>query len=513
MPGAVNTSFVLDMQRKLYRWTTAEPDKVFADLFNLVCDRRTLNDAWQRLARNRGSQTPGTDGVTRRKVEERPGGAAGFLEDIRQGLCCGTYRPQPVRQRLIPKPGKPGKFRPLGIPTLKDRLVQMALKLILEPIFEADFYPTSYGFRKGRSTHDALAKIQRALHPTTGGTSVYHHVIEGDINGCFDAIDHHVLMERVRRRVSDRKVLRLILAFLKAGVMIEGTVRHPVTGSPQGGIISPMLSNIYLTAIDERYGRWSLRPRERPQNAADRRFYDRRKGRPIFFMVRYADDFVVLVAGTREQAEAEKRALASFLKEELRMDLSMEKTRITDVREGFDFLGYRVAQTKALRPNKNGHGRWVGNLFIPKGKLNDLRYKIKVLVKGTPTGYTLASLIDRLNPILTGWRNYYRYATWACRDFNKLDQWIWWRVGRWLRKKHRKAWWRKLRHRFTRNVRGERRRWADGRTRLRFLWEGGTLHFPHRGIRIPNGWNADPDEQFRPGADQFWKAFNTLSSI
>lgn len=210
MPGAVNTSFVLDMQRKLYRWTTAEPDKVFADLFNLVCDRRTLNDAWQRLARNRGSQTPGTDGVTRRKVEERPGGAAGFLEDIRQELCCGTYRPQPVRQRLIPKPGKPGKFRPLGIPTLKDRLVQMALKLILEPIFEADFYPTSYGFRKGRSTHDALAKIQRALHPTTGGTSVYHHVIEGDIKGCLDAASDCPLVHEAWRKRSGWVSISLI---------------------------------------------------------------------------------------------------------------------------------------------------------------------------------------------------------------------------------------------------------------------------------------------------------------
>ncbi|MCP5112973.1 MAG: group II intron reverse transcriptase/maturase [bacterium] len=508
MPGAVNTAFVLDMQRKLYRWSSSEPDKVFADLFNLVCDRRTLNDAWQKLIRNRGSRTPGTDGVTRRTVEERPGGAAGFLNEIRVELRCGTYRPEPVRQRLIPKPGKAGKVRPLGIPTLKDRLVQMALKLILEPIFEADFYPTSYGFRKGRSTHDALAKIQRSLHPTKGGPSVYTHVIEGDIKGCFDAIDHHVLMERVRRRVSDRKVLRLILAFLKAGVMIEGTVRHPVTGSPQGGIVSPMLSNIYLTALDERYGRWSLRSRERPQNAADRRFYDRSRGRPTFFMVRYADDFVVLVAGTHEQAEAEKHALARFLKEELRMDLSIEKTKITDVREGFDFLGYRVAQTKALQTK-----RWVGNLFIPKGKLNDLRYKIKALVTSIPTGYPLASLIDRLNPILTGWRNYYRYATWACRDFNKLDNWIGWRVGRWLRMKHRKAYWRQLRRRFTRNVRGDRQRWIDGSSRLRFLREGGTTRFPDRGIQIPNGWNAKPEKRFQPGARDFWQAFNLLSSI
>ena len=508
MSGAVNTTFVLDMQRKLYRWSSSDSDKVFADLFNLVCDRRTLTEAWQRLARNRGSRTPGTDGVTRRTVEERPGGAEDFLAEIRENLRTGSYMPQPVRQRLIPKPGRPGKFRPLGIPTLTDRLVQMALKLILEPIFEADFYPTSYGFRKGRSTHDALAKIQKSLHPTKRGPSVYAHVIEGDIKGCFDAIDHHVMMERVRRRISDRKVLRLILGFLKAGVMIEGTVRHPVTGSPQGGIISPMLSNIYLTALDERYGRWSMRPGERPQNAADRRFYDRSRGRPIFYMVRYADDFVVLVAGTREQAEAEKRALAVFLKEELRMELSMEKTKITGVREGFDFLGYRVVQTKAIRT-----GRWVGNLFIPKSKLNDLRYKIKALVKGVPTGHSFASLIDRLNPILTGWRNYYRYATRACRDFHMLDEWIWRRVGRWLRTKHRKAGWRQLKRRFTNNVCGERRRWVDGRARLRFLWEGGTLRYPRHGIEIPNGWNLEPERKVRKVPSDFWRNFNLLSSF
>lgn len=209
---------------------------------------QNLTEAWKRLARNRGSRTPGTDGVTRRTVEERPGGAAGFLDEIREALRSGTYRPEPVRQRLIPKPGKPGKVRPLGIPTLTDRLVQMALKLVLEPIFEADFYPTSYsGFRKGRNTHDALVKIQQCLHPTRSGPSIYSYVIEGDIKGCFDAIDHHVPDGAgATRRVSDRKVLRLILAFLKAGVMIGGNVRHPVTGSPQGGIISPMLCSIYL---------------------------------------------------------------------------------------------------------------------------------------------------------------------------------------------------------------------------------------------------------------------------
>src|SRR5215831_5831976 len=191
LSDTVNTGFILDMQRKLYRWSAADPDRRFADLFNIVCDRRTLLHAWQRLARNKGSNTPGTDGVTRKAVEERPDGVAGFLEDIRQDLRQGNYRPQPVRQRLIPKPGKPGKFRPLGIPTLKDRLVQMALKLVLEPIFEAEFYPISYGFRPGRSTHDALSRVRHRLNPTSAGPSRTQYVIEGDIKGCLDDVSYY----------------------------------------------------------------------------------------------------------------------------------------------------------------------------------------------------------------------------------------------------------------------------------------------------------------------------------
>ena len=513
MSDEVNTSFVLDMQRKLYRWSNDDPDKVFADLFNLICDRRTLAEAWRRLARNSGSRTPGTDGMTRRSVEQRPGGAAGLLDEIRESLRNGTYRPEPVRQRLIPKPGKPGAFRPLGIPTLTDRLVQMAVKLILEPIFETDFYPTSYGFRRGRNTHDALERIQKCLHPTKRGPSVFRYVIEGDIKGCFDAIDHHVMMERVRRRLSDRKVLKLILAFLKAGVMIEGTVRHPVTGSPQGGIISPMLSNIYLTAIDERYGRWSMRPREPHINAAARRVNDHRRGRPVFYMVRYADDFIVLVDGAREIAEAERQALAEFLKTELRMELSMEKTKITDVKEGFDFLGYRMVQEKARRPNKHGQRHLVGKLFIPKSKLNDLRYKVKVLVKSIPTGWTLAQAINKLNPILMGWRNYYRYATGAYREFHRLDFWIWQRVGRWLRKKHRKASWPMLRRRFHLSAPGKRRQWTEGTRRLRLLTEGGTMWYPNRSIEKPNGWNVKWKDRQRDGMHAFQDSFLRLKHV
>ena len=509
LSGTVNTGFILDMQRKLYRWSAADSEKKFADLFNIVCDRGTLAHAWQRLARNRGSNTPGTDRVTRKTVEERPDGVAGFLEDIRQDLRGGTYQPQPVRQRLIPKPGKPGKFRPLGIPTLKDRLVQMALKLVLEPIFEADFYPISYGFRPGRSTHDALARVRHRLNPTSAGPSRTRFVIEGDIKGCFDAIDHHVLMERVRHRIQDRKVLRLVLAFLKADIMIEGSLRHPVTGTPQGGIVSPLLANIYLTAIDERYRRWVPNPRDKTRERAQQRLQsDYRRGRPGFYVVRYADDFVVLVQGTQQHAEHEREALAQFLKEELRMELSMEKTKITDVREGFDFLGYRIAQERM--PSTRRH---VGMLFIPKGKSQLLRDKIKAKVRETPTGNSLADLIDDLNPVIVGWRNYYRYATRSGKEFAKHDWWLWWRLKSWLGKKHSKAPVGTLRRIYAGPRTGERSSWRMGGKKLAQFADAKRLRYPDRGLRIPNGWNATPDEAFRKGADKFWEATRVLASL
>lgn len=507
MSGPVNTGFILDMQRKLYRWSYADTEKVFVDLYNLVCDRRTLDIAWQRLARNRGSRTPGTDGMTRRKVEQRPGGVAGYLEEIREELRRNAYRPEPVRQRLIPKSGKPGKYRPLGIPTLKDRLVQMALKLVLEPIFEADFMPSSYGFRRGRSTHDALAEIVKLLHPNVHGPSPISCVIEGDIKGCFDSIDHHVLMTAVRRRIGDRKVLRLVHAFLKADIMIEGTLRHPVTGTPQGGIVSPLLANIYLSAIDARYRRWTMTSRENTWNARGRRTYDRKRGRPTFQIVRYADDFVILVHGTIEQAQAERDALAEFLKRELRMELSVEKTLITKVEDGFEFLGYRIVQERALLTRRR-----VGKLFISKSKLQYLRDRIKARTKRTQLNTSLAQLVAELNPIIMGWRNYYRYATGAYIDFKKLDWWLDKRISRWLRAKHRKLspriFWRQY-PMLTRL----KTRWAEDTVFLRNFRFGGTSRYIYRGTRIPNGWNAEPGEYFVPGDANVWEATKSLQVL
>lgn len=510
MPGMVNTSFILNMQRKLYRWSVSDETKVFSDLFNLVCDHRTLNDAWFRLARNRGSRTPGSDGMTRRRIEERPGGVARFLDEVRTELRTGTYQPEPVRQRLIPKAGKPGQFRPLGIPTLKDRLVQMALKFVLEPIFEADFYPTSYGFRRGRNTHDALAAVLKQLHPAGHGPSLTTYVIEGDIKGCFDAIDHHLLMEAVKRRVRDRKVLLLIRAFLKAGVMIEGSVRHATTGTPQGGILSPLLANVFLHRLDERYGRWTPRPREKQGNAKSRRCYDRQRGRPTFYMVRYADDFVLLVTGNRRQAEEECEALAQFLHEEMHLELSVEKTLITRPEDGFVFLGYRVIRAPSLR---SGDG--VGKLRIPKDKLKALRREIKKRTGRSSHGLSLKQLIRNLNPLITGWRTYYQFATNACQDFDSLDHWLWWRIDRWLCKKHRKTAKRQLRAKFRAgNTPALRWRWMDGTALLKRFTDGGTRRYRNRGVRIPNGWN---DEELGAPAwhasPSFWPAYRATMSI
>jgi RNA-directed DNA polymerase len=486
MSAAVNTEAILDMQRKLYRWSRQDPHRVFADLFNVVCDRRTLELAWKGLAANQGSNTPGSDGMTRKRIEERPGGYQAFLDQTRTELRDGTYRPQPVRQRLIPKPGKPGLYRPLGIPTLKDRLVQKALKTVLEPIFEADFYPTSYGFRSGRCTHDAVGRLVRLLHPTANGPSRFALVIEGDIKGCFDAIDHHVLLERIRLRIGDRKVLRLIRQFLKAGILVEGSIRNSVTGTPQGGIISPLLANIYLTELDARYRRWTPGPEPNSDaGARDRRKRDQRKGLPAYYLVRYADDFVILVAGIREDALREKDALAAFLRDRLKMELSHEKTLVTDATDGFEFLGYRVVSEKSA---KAGHR--VGKPYIPKGKLKHLRARIKSITARSHCQRSLANLLKELNPLVRGWRNYYRHAVGASKEFGTLDWWLWRRVFRWLCKKHRGTSTHLLRKRY-RGVAPGNRLWGEGGQILATFLDGGTRPYRDRGTNIPSRWDDD----------------------
>ena len=225
---------VREMQAKLHRWAGEDPSRRFGDLFNLVYDPDFLAEAWLRVKKNKGSRTPGIDGATVASIENRPGGVGVFLEHIRAALKSGEYRPEPVRQVMIPK--KSGKLRKLGITTVADRVVQAALKLVLEPIFEADFQPCSYGFRPNRRAHDAIAEI----HYLASRPRNYEWVLEADIRACFDEIGHVALMDRFRRRIKDKKVCALVKAFLKAGVMTaDGDVEESHTGAPQGGIFTP----------------------------------------------------------------------------------------------------------------------------------------------------------------------------------------------------------------------------------------------------------------------------------
>src|SRR3954464_5593059 len=282
-------SRVSEMQTKLHRWAAADPGRRFDDLFNFVHDPATLVVAFERVAGNQGANTPGVDGLTVAWVEEFVG-VPGFLDDLRSAVKAGTFRPLPVRERKIPKPGGSGKLRKLGIPVIADRVVQAALKLVLEPIFEADFEPVSYGFRPKRRAQDAIAEIHHY------GTQGYRWVLDADIEACFDSIDHAALMDRVRLRVKDKRVLALVKAFLKAGVLTElGESKDTHTGTPQGGILSPLLANIALAALDEHLHRpW------RPGGTMSTAYLRSRRrvhGLPRWRVVRYADDFVVLVHG------------------------------------------------------------------------------------------------------------------------------------------------------------------------------------------------------------------------
>jgi RNA-directed DNA polymerase len=335
-----------------------------------------------------------------------------------------------VRRRGIPKAG--GKVRYLGIPTIRDRVVQMALKLILEPIFETDFVATSYGFRPGRRAHDAIAEVYHFAQ----APSNYEYVVEGDIEACFDRIDHASLLARIRRRIGDRKVLALLRAFVKAGVLTEmGTTASSAMGTPQGGIISPLLANIALSALDEHFDRaWRDQSRYR-----GRREYLHHMGRPTYRLIRYADDFVLMVKGTLAQAEALKEEVAMVLASKLKLTLSPAKTLVTHIDDGFEFLGFRI-----VRKTRAG-GRQVYTFPSPKA-FAVVKRAVKALTRPHTRPWSLAKLLAHLNPILRGWCEYFRFAA-SKRTFAYLEHYSWWRVARWLWKKHHYHSWKRFRRR------------------------------------------------------------------
>src|ERR1700730_14096834 len=387
-------SRVAGMQAKLHRWAAADPGRRFDDLFNFVHDPATLYVAYCRVEGNRGANTPGVDGMTVRLVEERIG-VQEFLDDLRAQLKAGTFRPLPVRERKIPKPGGAGKMRRLGIPARADNVVQAAVKLVLEPIFEADFEPVSYGFRPVRRAHDAIAEIHQF------GTRGYRWVLDADIEAAFDNLSHAAVMDRVRARVKDKRVLVLVKAFLKAGVLTElGEHRDTLTGTPQGGILSPLIFNIALSALDERLtATWE----EGGAMSTDyRRAARRRKGLPAWRIVRYADDFAVLVNGSEHDAVALREEIAGVLAG-LGLRFSEAKTRVAHMSEWFSFLGFRIQWRR-----KRGTAKWYVYTFIDDRPIRSLKAKIRVLTHRT-SQLDLEYVLTRMNQIMHGWANYFRH--------------------------------------------------------------------------------------------------------
>jgi len=386
------------LQRTLYRVAKSQPERRFTLLYDKVCRLDILEEAWRRVQSKGGAA--GVDRISIEAVREY--GEERFLRELQQELSAGTYRVSPVRRVHIPKPGQPGRTRPLGIPTLKDRAAQMAVKLVIEPLFEVDFMPCSFGFRPKRTPRMALSEIVRSIN------AGYIHVVDVDLKSYFDTIDHELLMDLVGRRVGDIQVLRMIRAWLKAGVMEDGKVTHPDRGSPQGGVISPVLSNVVLHEVDRQWcdlhGNFAGSVR----------------------LVRYADDMVLLAKSEQEAREAWDRLQAQFAT--LQLVVNQEKSRVTTVDEGFTFLGFDFRRTR-------------GRLYLwPCSKARkNIAQRARQTVRSFRSSERLDKVIRKLNPVLNGWCTYFRAGN-SNRVFHEIDWAVRSELQLWLRRKHSCSW-------------------------------------------------------------------------
>jgi group II intron reverse transcriptase/maturase len=404
-----------EMQRKLALWAIQEQERKFKDLYHLLYNKDWITEAHDHVRKNAGSKTAGLDGITMKDFDED---LDRNIEKLRQDLKAQTFEPLPVRRVYIPKPG--GKKRPLGIPAIKDRIVQEALRMILEPIFESDFSQYSYGFRPNRCTKDAIAYIGARLKPKNGN---YYWVIEGDIASFFDTIKHRKLIKLVRRRIKDRKVLDLIWKFLRAGVMERNQNRETLTGTPQGGIISPLLANVYLTELDKYMEQYlSLLKYERRRR--------RTTGQANYLYVRYADDFVVLCNGTKEQALEMQEELYEFLRT-LGLTLSLEKTKITHVNDGFKFLGFWIERSIGQS------GECVPRIRIPHEAYKRIKHKVLETLSPSTCSHSAKFKIQQLNRIIDGWCRYYQHTSSPSAVFTRLNYDVWWAMAHWLGRKYK----------------------------------------------------------------------------